>query len=51
MLMQREYLFLVVCLLGLIDSDIVNDPISAANTAVPAEFAELCGRGKRSLAT
>jgi hypothetical protein len=36
---------------GIIDSDIVNDPISAANTAVPAVFAELFGRGKRSLAT
>jgi hypothetical protein len=35
----------------LIDSDIGNDPTSAANTAVPAEFAELFGRGKRSLTT
>jgi hypothetical protein len=34
-----------------INSDIVNDPISAANTAVPAEFAEVFGRGKRLLAT
>jgi hypothetical protein len=45
----REKLSIYVCIV--IDSDIANDPISVANTAIPAEFAELFGHGKRSLAT